>query len=138
MDRHIRKARLVLLVCVVWLSLLVAGCDREPVVIWSARASSPDGLLIATAQTYQWAGFGNNYVGTTVELHQSSDRTAQPNVILSMTNDSAYPAGTTAVTMRWTSNNSLDIAYPGGATLDFQAILALRTDITSHPYPEAK
>lgn len=138
LGKHLSKSRLVLMVCLVLLSLLVSGCGREPVVIWSTQVSSPDGQLIATAHTYQWAGFGNNYVATEVELHQSSDDRVRPNLILSMTNVSAYPAGTTAVQMRWTSNKSLDIAYPDGVTLDFQAILALRVAITAHPYPEAK
>ena len=138
MDTETNKARQVLAGCITMFALLLAGCDREPAVVWSAHAASPDGPWSANAHTDQWAGFGNNYVATTVELEQRSQKAERSIVILTMTNTSAYPSGSTAVRMRWASDTSLDIAYPDGVTLDFQAVLASKIAITAHPYTAGK
>lgn len=138
LDTETNKVRRILAGGIAILALVLAGCDREPAVVWSAHAASPDGRWSANAHTDQWAGFGNNYVATTVELQQSSQKAERSNVILAMTNASAYPSGSTAVKMRWASNTSLDIAYPDSATLDFQAVLASRIAIIAHPYTAGK
>jgi hypothetical protein len=128
--------RRALMVCTAFLIMLTAGCDREPVTVWSGSTSSPDGQWIAKAHTDQIAGPGINAVATIVELQQTSNRTIDPTVILGMTNASAYPLGATAVQMHWNSNTSLEVSYPYGAKVNFQAALASGITITAHTIPQ--
>ena len=111
--------------------LLLAGCGSNQATIWSAKAKSPNGQLVAFAQTTQYGGPGTAYVGTVVYLKQQ--RNSQPPLlILGFVNDSAYPAGITSINLRWLSNSQLDVAYKSGATIDFQAIKALGVAISAH------
>lgn len=128
--------RLALTGCMALLIMVTAGCDSEPVTIWSDSTSSPDGLWIATAHTDQVAGPGINAVATLVELQQTSNRATDHTVILGMSNESAYPSGATAVKMHWSSNTSLDVSYPYGAKVNFQVVLASGITITAHAIPQ--
>ncbi len=108
--------------------LVLAGCGSDQAIVWSAKAASPNGQLVVSAETTQVAGPGTAWVGTSVHLEQA--KVAHPLLILSFTNESAYPAGATAVTLRWLSNSQLDVTYRSGATIDFQAVKALGVTIT--------
>jgi hypothetical protein len=110
--------------------VLLAGCDSDQATIWSAIAASPNGVLIASAHTTQISGPGTAFVGTTVSLGVAKD--TKPLVILGFANESAYPAGVTAVKLHWLSNTELDVTYNSGATISFQAIKAYGVAITAH------
>lgn len=112
------------------LCMMLTGCGSDQATIWSAKASSPNGQLVASAQTTQISGPGTAYVGTVVHLAQARARNRL--LILSFTNASAYPSGTTAVDLHWLSNSQLDVTYKSGATINFQAIKALGVSITAH------
>src|SRR5690348_10807868 len=112
------------------LCMLLAGCGSDQATIWSAKASSPNGQLVASAYTTQISGPGTAYVGTVVHLAQVK---AHNNLlVLGFTNASAYPSGATAVGLHWLSNSQLDVTYKSGATINFQAIKALGVSITAH------
>lgn len=112
------------------LCVLSTSCSDDAT-IWSATVNSPNGQLIATAQTIQTSGPGNNSVGTAVYLKQP--RSAYPPVtVLGFSNESAYPTGVTAVELHWQSNSKLDVTYKAGATIEFQAVRALGADISVH------
>lgn len=115
---------------VVFVCAILPGCGSADAIIWSAKATSPDGQLAATASTTQVAGPGNNRVGTSVYVEQT--KVARPVLVLGFTNESAYPSGVTAVTLHWLSNSRLDVTYKAGATIEFQAIKALGITITAH------
>ncbi len=108
--------------------VLLAGCGSDQATIWSAKAASPSGLLIASAHTTQISGPGTAWVGTKVYLGRGAD----PLLILSFANGSAYPAGNTAVKLHWLSNSQLDVTYKPGATIEFQAIKAFGVAISVH------
>ncbi len=108
----------------------LVGCGSDQATIWSAKSASPNGQLTASASTTQIAGPGNNWVGTSVYLEQT--KVARPLLVLSFSNESAYPAGVTALTLHWLSNSQLDVTYRNGATIDFQAVKALGVDISIH------
>jgi hypothetical protein len=63
-----------------WLfvGLLAPGCGSNPVTTWSAQFQSPDGKWIAVARTYQYSGPGNDYVHTTLSLHQEGKGGEEP------------------------------------------------------------
>jgi hypothetical protein len=109
---------------------LLSACG-DSATIWSAQAESPNGHLIATAQTIQNGGPGTASVDTAVYLKQPKS-SQPPLLIVGFTNESAYPSGITAVQLHWQSNSQLDITYKSGATIDFQAIKALGADIAVH------
>lgn len=110
--------------------VLLQGC-HDQATIWSTTAVSPNGQIIASAETTQWGGLGTAYVATGVYLKQPKS-SQPPLLILGFTNESAYPAGVTAVNLRWLSDSQLDVTYKPGATIDFQAIKALGVDISVH------
>lgn len=51
-------------------------------------------------------------------------------MILELANESAYPAGATAVTMRWITPTHLSIAYQGHAAIDFQVVKCAGVDVS--------
>lgn len=110
-------------------SVLLAGCGSDQATIWSAKTASPSGLLIASAHTTQISGPGTAWVGTKVYLGRENG--ADPLLILSFANGSAYPASTTAVKLHWLSNSDLDVTYKPGETIEFQAIKAFGVAIRS-------
>lgn len=123
------------------LAILLLSCAacRDAAVIWSAESRSPDGRHIASAQTVQFAGPGTASVETTVYLRDSSER-KPGTVVLSLDNDSAYPAGITNVGMSWRGPAHLVLDYRGHASIALQAIRCYGIEITlvpSSPPPAA-
>jgi len=112
------------------LCVLSSSCSDDAT-IWSAKVDSPNGQLIATAQTVQTSGPGNNSVGTAVYLKQPLS-SYPPVMVLGLSDESAYPVGVTAVELHWQSNSKLDVTYKAGATIEFQAVKALGADISVH------
>ncbi|TAL74803.1 MAG: hypothetical protein EPN56_09905 [Rhodanobacter sp.] len=108
--------------------LALVGCGSDQAIVWATKAASPNGQLVASAETTQVAGPGTAWVGTSVYLEQA--RVAHPLLVLSFANESAYPPGVTAVNLHWLSNSKLDVTYKSGAAIEFQAIKALGVTIT--------
>ena len=108
----------------------LVGCGSDQAIIWSTKSASPNGQITASASTTQIAGPGINSVDTTVYLEQT--KVARPVLILSFSNQSAYPAGVTAVTLHWLSNSQLEVTYKDGATIEFQAVKAIGVAISTH------
>jgi hypothetical protein len=113
---------------------LYMSCCRDSALIWSAESRSPDGRLLASAQTDQFSGPGTAHVGTTVFLKQIGG-SRPPVEILEFSNDSAYPPGVTSVRMNWTTASHLEVMYQSGATLDFQAVKCFGIDISVRDLP---
>jgi len=109
---------------------LLVGCGSDKATIWAAKSASPDGQLTALARTTQISGPGNNWVGTAVYLEQTN--VARPILILSFSNESAYPNGVTALTLHWLSNSQLDVTYKEGAAIEFQGVKAFGVAISTH------
>ena len=111
--------------------VLLAGCGQHfgpP--IWSTQAASPDGKLIASAETTQTGGFGTAYASTNVALRQPWEKHSI--VILSFDDNNipSLPVGDTAVGLHWLSNSHLCVTYGKNVGVLFQAIKALGTDIS--------
>lgn len=99
----------------------------DSAIIWSAESQSPDKHYIASARTEQFGGLGTAAVFTAVYLKQSRQ---PPAMILSLSNESAYPLGITAVDMTWITPSHLSIIYRGQATINFQAIKCAGVEIS--------
>ena len=80
-----------------------------------------------SARTEQFGGLGTAGVFTAVYLKQSGQ---SPVMILSLSNESAYPLGITAVNMTWITPSHLSITYKGHATINFQAVKCAGVEIT--------
>lgn len=106
------------------------GCRSAA--IWSGESKSPDGKTIATASTFQDAGFLAGETQTTVYLNWAI-RSQSKTLIL------AYSDGPTAqdmgVQMRWLTPTHLELTYSGQRSLDFQAVRCNGIDITVRNVP---
>ena len=114
---------------VVGITISLSGCRDDGTIIWSKEVGSPDGQWLASAATKQWSGPGNAYVATSVYL-KGKDSSQPPIEVLGFSNDSAYPAGATSITMEWVTPKHLDVTYGSHATLDFQALKCAGIDIS--------
>jgi hypothetical protein len=104
---------------------LLSGCESSP--IWLGEAKSPDGKMIATASTFQDAGFLAGGTQTTVYLNWAVGSQSKTLIL-------AYSDGPTAhdmaVQMRWLTPAHLELTYKGQRSLDFQAVKCNGVDIT--------
>ena len=104
---------------------ILSGCKSAPV--WSGEAKSPDGKTIATASTFQDAGFLAGGTQTTVYLNWAVGSQSKTLIL-------AYSDGPTAqdmgVEMRWLTPTHLELSYEGQRSLDFQAVKCNGIDIT--------
>lgn len=105
----------------------VAGCDG-PKTTWSAESRSPDGKMIATAETIQTSGIGTGDIGTRVYLNWISG-SQPPTIILAFTEGPAGPGGM-KVGMNWLTPNHLELTYKGRRELDFEAVKCHGIDIS--------
>jgi hypothetical protein len=102
------------------------GCKASPT--WSAESRSPDGKMIATANTFEQSGFGTGWVHTTVYLNWTVG-SQPPSEILAFSDGPSGPGGMN-VGMKWLSPTHLDLTYKGQRPLDFQAVQCDGVDIT--------
>jgi hypothetical protein len=110
---------------VVGICVLISGCKASPT--WSAESRSPDGKMIATAETFEQSGFGTGWVQTTVYLNWTTG--SQPKtLILAFSEGPAEPGGMN-VGMKWLTPTHLELTYKGQRPLDFQAIKCDGVDI---------
>jgi len=118
--------RMLMISSILAICAFVSGC-KDSAIIWSAESQSPDKHYVASARTEQYGGLGTAAVITTVYLSQSGH---SPVEIFSLSNESAYPLGITAVNMTWITPSHLSITYKGHATINFQAVKCAGVEIT--------
>ena len=100
--------------------LVLSGCRRsQRPPDWSAESKSPDGKMIATAQTFVDSGFGTGWTQTTVNLNWTTG-SQPPMLILAFSDGPAGPGGMN-VEMKWLSPTNLELSYKGARSLDFRA-----------------
>lgn len=109
----------------------LASCSSDIADIWSAKVPSPDGSRVAHAYTLQSSGMGTASVGTGVYIERPGSSTPSTQVA-GFSNESAYPAGVTAVKMTWVGNSQLEVTYARGAELNFKATQAEGVEIAVH------
>jgi hypothetical protein len=110
---------------VVGICVLISGCKASPT--WSAESRSPDGKMIATAETFEQSGFGTGWVQTTVYLNWTTG--SQPKtLILAFSEGPAEPGGMN-VGMKWLTPTHLELTYKGQRPLDLKAIKCDGVDI---------
>lgn len=121
LSSFIKIALLLSLTCCAFL----AGCRSAAT--WSEESKSPDGKTIATASTFQDAGFLAGETQTTVYLNWAVGSQSKTLIL-------AYSDGPTAqdmgVDMRWLTPTHLELSYKGQRSLDFQAVKCNGIDIT--------
>jgi hypothetical protein len=120
----IRKPVLLLLFT---LCVMLSGCDG-PKTTWSAESRSPDGKMIATAETIQTSGIGTGDPGTRVYLNWTTG-SQPPTIILAFTEGPAGPDGM-KVGMKWLTTIHLELKYKGRRELDFEAVKCHGIDIS--------
>jgi hypothetical protein len=109
------------------LSLLLFGCNG-PKKTWSAESRSPDGKMIATAETIVASGIGTGDVGTRVYLNWSTG--SQPETIIVAFAEGPDEPGGHDVRMTWLTPTHLEVSYGGHRALDFQAVKCHGIDIS--------
>lgn len=105
---------------------LLSGCRSAPV--WSGEAKSPDGKTIATASTFQDAGFLSGEAQTTVYLNWQVGSQSKTLILAYSDGPTAHDMG---VDMKWLTPTHLELSYKGQRSLDFQAVKCNGIDITT-------
>jgi hypothetical protein len=100
----------------VW--VFMSGCKASPT--WSTEVKSPDGRMIATAETFEQSGFGTGWVHTTVYLNWTSG--SQPKTLILAFSEGPSEPGGMNVGIRWLTPTRLELTYKGQRPLDFQAV----------------
>lgn len=125
----------VLLLLTAGVCAFATGCRVKP--NWKAKSTSPDGRIIATAQTYENGGVGANFVVTTVDLNFSADSRSpigsqSPLEVLAFSDNPNESQAMRAnnVQMIWLSPAQLELVYNGAWPPLFQATLYHGVEIT--------
>jgi hypothetical protein len=109
----------------------LAGCKNSERA-WSEQSKSPDGKLIATAETLEPGGWGTGAPPETyVNLNWTSG-SQNPTVVFSF-NDGPNEPGGMKVGMHWLTPRHLELTYKGNPTIDFQAIKWTEVEISARP-----
>jgi hypothetical protein len=110
---------------------LLAGC-KNPERTWSTEVKSPDGKLIATAETLAPGGWGTNAPPETyVDLNWTSG--SQKSTVVFSFNDGPNEPGGMNVGVHWLTPRQLELTYKGHPTIDFQAIKWRDVQIFARP-----
>lgn len=111
----------IVLLLILGLFLTVSGC-RNPQVVWSTAANSPDGKWIATAKASANEGFGvSGAPGTFVYLNWSTG-SQKPREILEFSEDTAG-APRQSVELHWVSPQQLNVVFQSDKQeVQFQAV----------------
>jgi hypothetical protein len=113
---------------------LMFSCKAPP--IWSAEARSPDGKMIAAAETFENRGFGTGYSWTGVYLNWTTGSRPQME-ILEFSDATAAPGGMN-VGMNWLTPTHLELTYHGGRPILFQAVKCAGIDISLRDLSDEK
>ena len=99
---------------------ILCGCKNSEKT-WSAEIKSPDGKMVATAETLTPGGWGTGAPAETyVDLNWTSG-SQEPTVVFSFNGGAQSKAGMN-VGMRWITPRHLEVTYEGKPIIDFQAI----------------
>jgi hypothetical protein len=110
------------------LCIVAFGCKGSETT-WSATSRSPDGKMIARAQTIVSSGFGTGGYSSVVTLNWTNG-SQDPVNILVFTDGPNEPENTKVVTMKWLTPTHLELTYKGHRTIGFQAVKADDIDIS--------
>jgi hypothetical protein len=105
-------------------SLIVAataGCEPNPVTVWSTQASSPDGKWVALARTDRYSGPGNAYISTTVLLRSTTRSTDQAVI--------EYPDGGFPLYLVWLTPSRLQVRLNKHVDLNLQVVKFANVEI---------
>jgi hypothetical protein len=118
-----------------------SGCvSKEDLTVWKAQVASPDGSLLASADTVQNGGFGAAGVDTSVYL-SGAGNSSPPVPVLGFSCDGPVPrpykldniankGGTIDLTMKWITSSHLHVTYRGQPDLYLQTVRSGGIDIT--------
>jgi hypothetical protein len=137
-DRSVRSSLLLLLILVT--SVLEFGC-QDVQTVWSAEATSPDGVWVANAHTEVHGGPGAAGVQTIVYLKRTNARQHRilalldpgpwrPIDILLLSYESEY-AASKDLKMEWAGPSHLELTYHEHGSIDFQAVKASGVEISA-------
>jgi hypothetical protein len=117
-----------------WACASLSGCKAPP--IWSAESRSPDGKMIATADTFANGGFvAPGPDATLVYLNWTTG--SQPKMLILAFSDGQSEPGDMKVQMNWLGPTHLELACKGQRTIDFQAVKYAGVDISVRELADA-
>ena len=97
------------------------GC-KSTQTVWSTKAYSPDGKLVATARTSANSGFGIDGVPATFVYLDWANSSQEPLQIMQFA-DESDPSDVGKVDIKWLSTKHLEISYSkAGQSIEFQAV----------------
>jgi hypothetical protein len=115
------KTPAILVLMLLGACLGVCGC-KNPQIVWSAEAKSPDGKMVATAQAFANGGFGVSGAPATFVYLNWATGSQKPMEILAI-GDESDTAGNVAVGIKWLSPSKLELTYrKDQQEIDFQAV----------------
>ena len=99
---------------------LLTGCKNSERT-WSAEAKSPDGKIVATAETLEPGGWGT---GAPAETYVSLNWTSgsQNSTQIFSFNDGPNEPGCMNIGMTWLTPRHLELTYKGHPSIDFEAV----------------
>lgn len=118
----------------VWLLLLLCGCESDQAVVWQKTLRFLDGSSTVVAKTTQYSGPGTAAVFTSVEMVRADEERKPVEILVFEVPNDPNPAKIT-VDMSWIDARHLDITYPVDAKLSFRADIYGDINIRSHPPP---
>ena len=110
---------------IVGMLFLLCGCKAAP--SWSGESQSPDGKMVATAETFTNGGFAAPGPATTLVYLKETAGSQKPMLIFAF---SEGPPDSMQVTMNWLSSAHLELVYVGKRNIDFQSVRYAGVDIS--------
>lgn len=107
--------------------VLMSGCKAPPT--WSAEVRSPDGKMIATADTFANGGFVAPGPDATF-VYLSWTTGSQPKMLILAFSDGHFEPDGMRVGMNWLTPTHLELTYKGQRTIDFRAVKCAGVDIS--------
>jgi hypothetical protein len=130
-DPHSRQIKLCSIqIRFLWLALMsfaLTGCKAKP--SWTQTLQSPDGKMVAHAETYRGEP-GGGWTQTTVSLNFATGP-QRPMYILVFSDGPNTPHGMDA-NLKWLDAKHLEITYRGERALDLEAVKCEGVSIYSH------
>lgn len=112
-------------VLIVGACLFTFGCSAAP--SWSTESRSPDGRMVAKAESFANGGFAAPGPSATFVYLKQTAGSQKPMLIFAF---SEGPADGMQVKMDWLSPAHLELTYEGQRTIDFQALRYAGVDIS--------
>ncbi len=110
--------------------LLLSACGEDKKTIASSTSQSPDGSWVATVDVIQYGGPGTAGLQTQVSLSPSRQPDHRAQILLIEDNQVTSSIGRD-VSVSWQGAGHLNVRYPKGSVVDFQAIKAAGITVSS-------